>query len=120
VTIVTRAGEPDGERRQERQQERQVERRHRPMETERVHDLVDLRHAAGFAKSGGLRVHLAGHAQDVDQQIAHDGGGDVVEHDRRDDDVAVAVGLQIAGNGGEGGAEQRGGEDCGEHERVAG
>src|SRR5208337_3414922 len=66
-----------------------------------------------------FRVHLPGDAQHVDQQVAHYGGRDVVEHDRRDDDVAVAVGLQIARDRGEGGAEQGGGDDRGHHQRIS-
>ena len=110
---------PDGERRRQRQKKRQVERRDRPMNAELGEDLVKLREPGHSRGTGGLRIHLAGDAQDVDQQVAHDGGGDVVEHDRRDDDVAVAVGLQVAGNGGECGAEQGGAEDRGEDESVA-
>ena len=67
-----------------------------------------------------LGVHLARYAHHVDDEIAHQGRGDVIEHDRRDDDVAVALGLKIAGNERERRAEQRGADDRGEDQRIAG
>src|ERR1700722_16532016 len=81
---------------------------------------VELRHEGRAAEGRRLGVHLSRLAQNVDEQVAHDGGGDVVEHDRRDDDVAVAIGLQIAGNGRESRAEQCRADDCRDGERVAG
>ena len=111
--------QPDGEAAEEREQERQVERRDRPCDPEVGEQLVELRHERGVAERLRLGVHLPGLAQHVDEQIAHDRGGDVVEHDRRDDDVAVAIGLQIAGNRGEGGAEHGRADDRGDGERVA-
>ena len=82
--------------------------------------LVELRHERRVAERRRLGVHLPGLAQHVDEQVAHDRGGDVVEHDRRDDDVAVAIGLQIAGNGREGRAEQGRADDRRDGQRVAG
>jgi hypothetical protein len=81
--------------------------------------LVELRHEGRVAEGRRLGVHLSGFAQHVDEQVAHDGGGDVVEHDRRDDDVAVAIGLQIAGNGRESRSEHGCADDRGNGQRIA-
>src|SRR3984957_16682326 len=80
---------------------------------------VELRHKGRAAEGRRLGVHLPRLAQNVDEQVAHDCGGNVVEHDRRDDDVAVAIGLQVAGNGREGGAEQGCADDRRDGQRVA-
>ena len=81
---------------------------------------MELRHDGVGGELRGLGVHLPGNAQHVDEQIAHQRRGDIVEHDRRDDDVGVALGLEIAGNGGERGAEQGAREDRDDDERRTG
>ena len=83
-------------------------------------NFVELRHERRIAEGRRLGVHLPGLAQNVDEQVAHDGGGDVVEHDRRYDDVAVAISLQITGNGCEGRAEYSRADNCRDGEGVAG
>ena len=103
----------------EREQEREVEGRIRPCDPEMGEHFVELRHERRVAERLRLGVHLPGLAHHVDEQVAHDGGGDVVEHDRRDDDVAVAIGLQIAGNGRESRAEHGRADDRRDGERVA-
>ena len=59
-----------------------------------------------------LRVHGVRLAQHVHEQVDDEHAGEPVEHDRRDDDVAAALRLQIAGNGRPGGAEGRRAEDA--------
>src|SRR5271163_668827 len=111
---------PDRERGGEREQERQVERRDRPMDSERRQEVVELGNLPVDREGRRLGIHLAGLAQNIDQEIAHQGRGDVIEHDRRDDDVAVALGLKVAGNEGERRAEQGGADDRDDDQRIAG
>ena len=69
-----------------------------------------VRASAGAAPSGKCAVsrrHRARRLQHVDQQIDHQRRGDEVEHDRGDDDVAAALGLQLGRDEGPGRAEER-------------
>ena len=62
--------------------------------------------SAPWTESTGRRIHRPFRFQDLDQQVDHEGGRDVVEHDRRDDDVTAAPGLQPCGDEGPCGPEQ--------------
>ena len=67
-----------------------------------------------------LRLHGAGPGHDVDEQVDHHRGGDEIEHDGRDDDVAAPVGLQPRGHEGPGGAEESGPGDGRGHDQGKG
>ena len=55
-----------------------------------------------------FRRHRPFHAEDIDEQIDQKRRGDVVEHDRRDHDMATALGLQIGRYSGPKGREKHG------------
>ena len=120
--LVTESGAPDEQPEpqatEERKQERQVEGGDRPCDPKVGEELVELRHKGGIAERLRLGVHLPGLAHHFDKQVTHDRRGDVVEHDRRDDDVAVAIGLQIARYRGESRAEHGRADDGRNGERV--
>ena len=66
-----------------------------------------------------FRVHGLRLAQHVHEQVDDQHAGEPVEHDRGDDDVAAALGLQIAGHRGPGGAEGGSAEDAEGDEQEA-
>src|SRR3984957_2899518 len=65
--------EPDCEAAEQRKQEGQIERRHRPCDSEMGEHFVELRHERRIAEGRRLGVHLPGLAQNVHEQVAHDG-----------------------------------------------
>ena len=104
--------EPDAEGGGERQHERQVELRGRDRRCRTAPSTSCMNGMLRLRREGArFRVHRARLAQHVHEQIDDEHAREPVEHDRRDDDVAAALGLQIAGNGGPGGAEGGRAED---------
>ena len=71
-------------------------------------------------ESPRLRLHGAGLGHYVDEQVDHRRGGDEVEHDGRDDDVAASVRLQEGGHEGPGGAEESGSDHRHGHDEGEG
>ena len=76
-------------------------------------DVGQLRQMRHFGEAGGGRVHAAHRPQPVDQHVVQQGGSDEVEHDRGDDDVAAAPGLEPCRDQRPEGAESRRAKHCG-------
>src|SRR4051794_14386493 len=108
--------EPDQDAADEGERQRGVERRLAEVDAKRGERRAQGGHPDGRRVAGALRDLRAGDDQDVDQQVGHDRGGDEVQHDRRDDDVAAAPGLEPARDEAPDGAERGRGQD-GERQR---
>jgi len=86
--------EPDQGARREGQDEREIDGRTADLPAERAGDVVKLRQPRARRELTRLRRLLPRLDQDVDEEMGHERRGDEVEHDRGDDDVAAALGLQ--------------------------
>ena len=78
----------------------------RKRNSDEAEDIREERQFGTRSESTCRRIHRPFRFQDLDQQVHHEGRRDVVEHDRRDDDVTATLGLQPCGDEGPGGPEQ--------------
>jgi len=78
---------------------------------ERAQDVVDEGQPDAGRELDALRVLPAGLDQHVDQQVGHQRRRQEVEHDGGDDDVAAALGLEIARDDAPDGAKGGRGDD---------
>ena len=85
---------PDRRTGQEGKQEGEVERRAGSLESQAANEVVDRRQPNGLIEQPGLRRPLSRPHHRARKQPDHQPGGQEVEHDRRDDDVAAAICLQ--------------------------
>jgi hypothetical protein len=74
-----------------------VERRSTELGAEHDHHPVQLRQLPAVEEGAGLGAILPARFSTLHQEIDHQRCGDEVEHDRGDDDMAAALGLQEAG-----------------------
>jgi hypothetical protein len=102
---------PDAHRRDEGQQEGYVEGRAAHRKAERLHEPGHGGDVRARPEGPRLGRHGARRLEHVDQHVDHDGCGDEVEHDRRDDDVAAASRLQPGGDQRPGRSDRRRGDD---------
>ena len=87
--------QPDAEGGAQRHEQRHVQRRPTQRGAEEIEQPAEPRQLRTRRESARARLHGADRFEHRDQQIDHQAGGDEVEHDRGDDDVAAALRLQI-------------------------